>query len=368
MQFPPQEQEQEQEEEDYSSCFQNNTNLDLSSTAHHPMEIINPNFNSPHDFSSSNNINIPLLPFTSSSSTLQESSYSSPDFLTLYHLSNYSNSMQPDPVAASIISDPIFNPQPPFLPEFFNSQNPSLDLQFHPHPDDHHHHHHGLNDFNFNLGNCLGKRFRKPPPPPPAPRVTKQYVNDRQKRVHVKDTFQTLKDLVPYPTKKDRASIVGDAIRYIKELTLSVNELKMLVEKKRSRSGLLCGNKRVKTDEDEEVDEEDDSMENTKPQSLNGNGSLRSSWIQRKSKDSEVDVRIIDDEVTIKVVQRKRINRLLYVSKVIDQLHLDLHHLAGGHVGDYYSFLFNAKINEGSCVYASAIANRIMEAVEGSRS
>ncbi|CAK9140455.1 unnamed protein product [Ilex paraguariensis] len=98
-------------------------------------------------------------------------------------------------------------------------------------------------------------------------------------------------------------------------------------------------------------------------QPYNGS-SLRSSWLQRKSKNTEVDVRIIDDEVNIKLVQQKRINCLLFVSKVLHELQLDLHHLAGGFIGDYYSFLFNTKILEGFSVYANAIANKLIEVVE----
>ncbi|CAM8881126.1 unnamed protein product [Rhodiola kirilowii] len=79
---------------------------------------------------------------------------------------------------------------------------------------------------------------------------------------------------------------------------------------------------------------------------------------------AEVDVRIIDDEVTIKLVQRKRVNCLLLVSKILDELQLDSQHAAGGHTGDFYSYLFNTKIYEGSTVYATGIANRLMEAVE----
>lgn len=81
-------------------------------------------------------------------------------------------------------------------------------------------------------------------------------------------------------------------------------------------------------------------------QAYNGNSTstLRSSWLQRKSKNTEVDVRIIDDEVTIKLVQQKKINCLLFVSKVLDELQLDLHHVAGGLIGDFYSYLFNTKV------------------------
>ncbi|XP_057756662.1 acyl-CoA hydrolase 2-like [Arachis stenosperma] len=69
----------------------------------------------------------------------------------------------------------------------------------------------------------------------------------------------------------------------------------------------------------------------------------------------KVDVRIVDDDVTIKLFQRKKINCLLSVAKFLDELQLELHHVAGGHVGKYYSFLFNSKIIDGSSVYASVI-------------
>jgi hypothetical protein len=137
--------------------------------------------------------------------------------------------------------------------------------------------------------------------------------------------------------------VVGDAINYIKELLRTVEELKLLVEKKRNGRERI---KRRKPEEDGGVDVLENS--NTKveqDQSTYNNGSLRSSWLQRKSKHTEVDVRLIEDEVTIKLVQRKKVNCLLSVSKVLDELQLDLHHAAGGLIGDYYSFLFNTKVS-----------------------
>ncbi|KAG7573203.1 Myc-type basic helix-loop-helix (bHLH) domain [Arabidopsis suecica] len=202
-------------------------------------------------------------------------------------------------------------------------------------------------------------------------RKSRTFPTERERRVHFNDRFFDLKNLIPNPTKNDRASIVGEAIDYIKELLRTIEEFKMLVEKK--RCGRFRSKKRARVGEvgGEDQEEEEDTV-NYKPQSevdqscfnKNNNNSLRCSWLKRKSKVTEVDVRIIDDEVTIKLVQKKKINCLLFTTKVLDQLQLDLHHVAGGQIGEHYSFLFNTKICEGSCVYASGIADTVMEVVE----
>ncbi|CAK9144833.1 unnamed protein product [Ilex paraguariensis] len=192
------------------------------------------------------------------------------------------------------------------------------------------------------------------------------FVTERQRRENLNDKYKALRNLVPNPTKgrttkNDRASIVEDAIEYIKELLRTVNELKILVEKKR------CARERIKRHktEDETADVESTNTMPLGAQDQSNNGSsLRSSWLQRKLKNTEVVVRIIDDEVTIKLVQQKRINCLLFVSKALDDLQLDLYHVAGGLTGNNYRFLFNARILEGSSVYASAIANKLIKVVD----
>ncbi|XP_048442513.1 transcription factor bHLH10-like [Pyrus x bretschneideri] len=195
---------------------------------------------------------------------------------------------------------------------------------------------------------------------------SKNLAINRGRRQQLNDKFFTLRNLIPNPTKNDKASIVGDAIDYINELLRTVDELKLLVEKKRFGRERI---KRHKTEQDGGAPGDDENC-NIKPlgerhdHSYN-NGSLRSSWLQRKSKYTDVDIRIIEDEVTIKLVQRKKINLLLFVSRLLDELQLDLHHVAGGHIGNSYSFLFNTKMYEGSCLYASAIAGKFIEVLGG---
>ncbi|CAH8362661.1 unnamed protein product [Eruca vesicaria subsp. sativa] len=195
---------------------------------------------------------------------------------------------------------------------------------------------------------------------------SRTFPTERERRVHFNDRFFDLKNLIPNPTKNDRASIVGEAIDYIKELLRTIEDLKMLVEKK--KFGKFRSKKRARTDGEEDDQEEENVSFRPKSEEdqscFNNNKALRCSWLKRKSKVTEVDVRIIDDEVTIKVVQKKKINCLLLTTRVLDQLQLDLHHVAGGQIGEHYSFLFNTKICEGSCVYASGIADTVMEVVE----
>ncbi|CAE5956686.1 unnamed protein product [Arabidopsis arenosa] len=204
---------------------------------------------------------------------------------------------------------------------------------------------------NNNLDDGLNRKGR-------GSRKRKVFPTERERRVHFKDRFGDLKNLIPNPTKNDRASIVGEAIDYIKELLRTIDEFKLLVEKKRTKQRNREG--------DDVIDENFKAQSEVVEQCLinKKNNALRCSWLKRKSKFTEVDVRIIDDEVTIKIVQKKKINCLLFVSKVIDQLQLDLHYVAGAQIGEHHSFLFNAKICEGSSVYASAIADRVMEVLE----
>ncbi|OAY72895.1 Transcription factor bHLH10, partial [Ananas comosus] len=189
------------------------------------------------------------------------------------------------------------------------------------------------------------------------------FAAEKQRREQLNEKYAALKSLVPNPTKSDRASIVGDAIEYINELNRTIKELKILVEQKRH------GNERRKmlkmVNDVNSGDMESSSMSPFRGDQDNPlNGALRSSWIQRRSKDCFVDVRIIDDEVNIKITRKNKANCLLYVAKVLDELQLELIHSTGATIGDHNIFMFNTKIFEGSSVYAGAVAKKIIEAME----
>ncbi|KAG9138325.1 hypothetical protein Leryth_001520 [Lithospermum erythrorhizon] len=84
--------------------------------------------------------------------------------------------------------------------------------------------------------------------------------------------------------KHDRVSVVGDAIRYIEELKRVVNELKFLVDKKRCAKETI---KQPKMEDGLEIKErKTENIDDHQP--YNGSLSLRSSWLNRKSKNTEV--------------------------------------------------------------------------------
>ncbi|KAK4263723.1 hypothetical protein QN277_029100 [Acacia crassicarpa] len=208
----------------------------------------------------------------------------------------------------------------------------------------------------------------------------RQVTIEKKRRVDFTSKFDALKELIPNPTKNDRASLLCGAIEYIQELRRSVHDLTLLVNKKRSLGRERTKRHKIEDDEEEEpLGDMESCNNNLKPviseadlhhhhQLLPINRCMirSTSWLQKKSEDTEVDVRIVENDVTIKLVQRKNTNCLLYASKALDELELDLQHVAGGHIGDFCSFLFNSKIYEGSSVCASVIANKLIEVMESS--
>ena len=121
-----------------------------------------------------------------------------------------------------------------------------------------------------------------------------------------------------------------------------MKELKILLEKKRNSTD----RRKILTLDDEAADDgESSSMQPVSDDQNNQmNGTIRSSWVQRRSKECDVDVRIVDDEINIKFTEKKRANSLLCAAKVLEEFRLELIHVVGGIIGDYHIFMFNTKV------------------------
>uniref|UniRef100_A0A7I4E7V0 BHLH domain-containing protein n=1 Tax=Physcomitrium patens TaxID=3218 RepID=A0A7I4E7V0_PHYPA len=208
------------------------------------------------------------------------------------------------------------------------------------------------------------------------PRGVNHFATERQRREYLNEKYQTLRSLVPNPTKADRASIVADAIEYVKELKRTVQELQLLVQEKRRAAGDSSGGKRRRSMDDADNYAGSCTTENASNGHLvmqKGNDTfstdgsqLRSSWLQRTSQNgTHVDVRIVHDEVTIKVNQRRGKNCLVFdVIAVLQELQLDLLQASGATIGEHDVFLFNTKILEGSSTFAGYIAVKLLDALD----
>jgi hypothetical protein len=124
-----------------------------------------------------------------------------------------------------------------------------------------------------------------------------------------------------------------------------VEELSLLVEKKRRRTehqgDVVDAAPAASAGESESSEGEVAAAVVAEPAALQP---IRSTYIQRKSKETFVDVRIVEDEVNIKLTKRRRDGCLAAASRALDHLRLDLVHLSGGKIGDCHIYMFNTKV------------------------
>jgi hypothetical protein len=153
--------------------------------------------------------------------------------------------------------------------------------------------------------------------------------------------------------QEDRATVISDAIEYIQELGRTVEELTLLVEKKRRRremqgdvvdaatSSVVAGMDQAAESSEGEVMAAA-AMGAVAPPPRQA--PIRSTYIQRRSKETFVDVRIVEDDVNIKLTKRRRDGCLAAASRALEDLRLDLVHLSGGKIGDCHIYMFNTKV------------------------
>ncbi|XP_066308805.1 transcription factor TIP2-like [Miscanthus floridulus] len=193
---------------------------------------------------------------------------------------------------------------------------------------------------------------------------------EKQRRQRLTEKYTALMHLIPNVTKPDRATVISDAIEYIQELGRTVEELTLLVEKKRRRRELqgdvvdAAPAAVVVTAATGEAESSEGEVAPPPPPAAVQRQPIRSTYIQRRSKDTSVDVRIVEEDVNIKLTKRRRDGCLAAASRALDGLRLDLVHLSGGKIGDCHIYMFNTKIHKGSSVFASAVASRLMEVVD----
>lgn len=149
--------------------------------------------------------------------------------------------------------------------------------------------------------------------------------------------------------------MISDAIEYIQELGRTVEELTLLVEKKRRRMELqgdvVDAAPAVAVAAAAAGEAESSEGEVAPPPPAVQRQPIRSTYIQRRSKDTSVDVRIVEEDVNIKLTKRRRDGCLAAASRALDDLRLELVHLSGGKIGDCHIYMFNTKVNHRSVSY-----------------
>ncbi|KAH7416508.1 hypothetical protein KP509_14G094900 [Ceratopteris richardii] len=261
------------------------------------------------------------------------------------------------------------------------------------------------------------------------PRGINHFATERQRREYLNEKYQTLRSLVPNPSKADRASIVQDAIEYVKELKRRVQELEAVLQE-RNRRLLACKKRKVLLQSPEETaggtvvaEKSGCAAVDIEAALSNGRGG---ELLQRISQHGTcIDVRIVEEEVNIKLshrrVSRPRIRPLplldeqnsnmnlgtsasasasaepaanpilLEIALALHELQLDLLAANGAILGGHYVFMLNTKelhgmfyspyyplkfqpwntfkcadckVKDGTTIYASQVATKIMEVVD----
>ncbi|KAJ7944590.1 Transcription factor bHLH18 [Quillaja saponaria] len=130
---------------------------------------------------------------------------------------------------------------------------------------------------------------------------------ERKRREKLNQRFIALSAIVPGLKKMDKASVLGDAIKYVKQLQERVNSLEEKVAKKTVESVVFVKRSILSADDDtSSSDENFDSRSNQLPL-------------------PEIEVRLSDKNVLIRVHCEKQIGCVTKILSQIEKLHLNVH-------------------------------------------
>ncbi|KAL3696496.1 hypothetical protein R1sor_010572 [Riccia sorocarpa] len=197
------------------------------------------------------------------------------------------------------------------------------------------------------------------------PRPPHQFATERQRREHLNEKYQTLRSLVPNPTKPDRASIVADAINRIHELK---KELETLMAKKRDREERRKKREAPVGERGTALDGSNRHLQgHTTSDTGDTSRDLRATSIKKTSEHgTEVTVRIINNEVELNVKQKLTPSFFLRVVGTIEvNLNLKVLESNGARIQNYNVYrLTTSTVTKDSNNFINFIAAKLLEAVD----
>ncbi|RWR77900.1 transcription factor bHLH18-like protein [Cinnamomum micranthum f. kanehirae] len=130
-------------------------------------------------------------------------------------------------------------------------------------------------------------------------------IAERKRREKLSQRFIALSAIVPGLKKMDKASVLGDAIKYVKQLQEKVNTLEELTVKKTFESVVFVKKSQISMDDD--LSSSDENFDGSSTKSL-----------------PEIEARVSDKSILIKIHCEKRKGVLVKTLAEIEKLHLSV--------------------------------------------